>query len=71
MSIEAIFVHLDTFDFNRLDAVICFSRITNSLTYYGLFLMSSSLAGDRFLNYFLSGVVEYPAGLVEFFSLSR
>ena len=33
----------------------------NSLVYYGLSLSSSSLAGDPYLNFFISGAVEVPA----------
>ena len=46
-------------------------RITNSLTYYGIMLISSSLAGDRFLNFFLGSVVEYPAAFMEFVLINR
>ena len=48
----------------------CF-RVTDSLAYFALTLTSTSLAGDRFLNFFLSSVVEYPTVIVEYFGLSR
>jgi len=42
-----------------------------SLVYYGLTLSAGELAGDRYINIFLSGVVEIPAYLVFFFMLQR
>lgn len=48
-----------------------YSRITNSLTYYGIMLISSSLAGNRFLNFFLGSVVEYPAAFMEWVLINR
>ena len=47
------------------------SRVTNSLTYYGLILASSSLSGNRFLNYFLMAIVEYPSALAEFILIRK
>ena len=37
------------------------NRMVNSLVYYGLSLSTSALAGDPYLNFFLSGLVEIPA----------
>ncbi|KAK3096431.1 hypothetical protein FSP39_000039 [Pinctada imbricata] len=45
--------------------------VTNSLTYYGLTLISASLVGDRFLNYFFIGAIEYLSALMEFLLLNR
>lgn len=39
-------------------AIQIFTWFINALTYYGLFLTSSSLAGDRFLNFFLIALSE-------------
>ena len=36
-------------------------RFANSLVYYGLSLSTSSLAGDKYLNFLLSGLMEVPA----------
>ena len=36
-------------------------RLVVSMVYYGLSLNSGNLAGDFYLNIFLSGVVEFPA----------
>ncbi|KAK3098694.1 hypothetical protein FSP39_022115 [Pinctada imbricata] len=51
--------------------ILWFTWITNSLTYFALTLTSTSLAGNRFLNYLLMCLVEYPAALVEFLCLNR
>ncbi|XP_041363180.1 organic cation transporter protein-like [Gigantopelta aegis] len=48
----------------RVTLIICYIWCVDSLTYYGLFLTSSSLVGDRFLNFFLSAIVEAPAAVV-------
>ncbi|XP_071495942.1 organic cation transporter protein-like [Diadema antillarum] len=42
-----------------------------SLVYYGLSLYSSSLAGDKYLNFFLLGLVEIPAYAIITFTLAR
>ncbi|XP_062595386.1 organic cation transporter-like protein, partial [Saccostrea cucullata] len=44
-------------------------RVTNTLTYFGLTLTSTSLAGNRYLNFFLSVCVEYIGGILEFLML--
>ncbi|XP_074650760.1 organic cation transporter protein-like [Tubulanus polymorphus] len=41
--------------------VMCSLWFVNSLVYFGLSLSTSALAGDRYLNFFLSGAVELPA----------
>ncbi|WAQ99761.1 ORCT-like protein [Mya arenaria] len=51
--------------------VIDLVKMTNSLTYYGIMLISSSLAGNRFLNFFLGSVVEYPAAFMEYVMINR
>ncbi|XP_060576174.1 organic cation transporter protein-like [Ruditapes philippinarum] len=51
--------------------IMWFAWITNSSTYYGIMLISSSLAGDRFLNFFLGSVVEYPAAFMEWAMINR
>ncbi|XP_033634576.1 organic cation transporter protein-like isoform X1 [Asterias rubens] len=48
----------------RISIVMIFAWFVNSLVYYGLSLNTSSLAGDPYLNFFLSGAVEIPAYLV-------
>ena len=34
-------------------------------------LISSTLAGNRFLNFFLGSIVEYPAAFLEYVSINR
>uniref|UniRef100_K1R4W8 Organic cation transporter protein n=1 Tax=Magallana gigas TaxID=29159 RepID=K1R4W8_MAGGI len=46
-------------------------RVTNSLTYYGLNLISTTLYGNRFVNFFLLGAIEYFSALTEFLLLNR
>ena len=44
-----------------------FCRLATSLGYYGLSLNASHLAGNKYLNFFISGAVEfpmYPAGIL-------
>jgi hypothetical protein len=48
-----------------------FLRVTNSLTYYGLNLISTTLYGDRYLNFFFLGAIEYLSALAEFLLLNR
>jgi len=42
-----------------------------SLVYYGLYVISSDLYGNRYINFFLSGIIEYPAAVMELFCLAR
>ncbi|XP_048734855.2 organic cation transporter protein-like isoform X2 [Ostrea edulis] len=51
--------------------IIWFIWVTNSLTYYGLSLMSTTLYGNRFLNFFFLGAMEYLSALAEFSLLNR
>jgi len=46
-------------------------RMAISLVYYGLSLSAGELAGNRYVNIFLSGLVEMPAYVVFFFMLQR
>eukprot|EP00918_Siedleckia_nematoides_P062039 GHVU01135349.1.p1 GENE.GHVU01135349.1~~GHVU01135349.1.p1 ORF type:complete len:454 (+),score=29.38 GHVU01135349.1:32-1393(+) len=56
----------------RLYALImCLLWFVNSLVYYGLSLSTSELAGDRYLNFFLSGLVEIPAYTAAIFILQK
>ncbi len=48
----------------RISIVMIFAWFVNSLVYYGLSLNTNSLAGDPYLNFFLSGAVEIPAYIV-------
>ncbi|ESP03406.1 hypothetical protein LOTGIDRAFT_171496 [Lottia gigantea] len=51
--------------------IVWFIWFTNSLTYYGLFLTSSSLAGNLYLNFFLNALVEGPSALIYWFTIDR
>jgi len=45
----------------RYSIIMCCLWFVNSLVYYGLSLSTASLAGNRYMNFFLSGLVEIPA----------
>ncbi len=47
------------------------NRFVNVVVYYGLSLSTSLLAGDRYLNFFLSGLVEVPAYAVTLISVQK
>uniref|UniRef100_A0A0B6ZY51 Major facilitator superfamily (MFS) profile domain-containing protein n=1 Tax=Arion vulgaris TaxID=1028688 RepID=A0A0B6ZY51_9EUPU len=47
--------------------IMFFVWITCSTTYYGLYLTSSNLAGNRHLNFFLLGVADLPADILNLF----
>ncbi|XP_064596460.1 solute carrier family 22 member 15-like [Liolophura sinensis] len=49
--------------------IICFTWFVNSLVYYGIFLMSYAMAGDRILNFFLGSLVEIPSYLALYVGL--
>ncbi len=46
-------------------------RLATSFGYYGLSLNASRLAGDKYLNFFISGVIELPAYLSGIWILSK
>lgn len=48
-----------------------FPRITYTLVYFGFALTTGDLAGDPYLNFFLSSVVELPARIFPLFILKR
>ncbi|XP_074649709.1 organic cation transporter protein-like [Tubulanus polymorphus] len=45
----------------RNTLILCVLWFVNCLVYYGLSLSAAELAGDRFLNFFLTALVEIPA----------
>ncbi|KAK7484480.1 hypothetical protein BaRGS_00024236, partial [Batillaria attramentaria] len=49
----------------------CVLWFVNSFTYFALFLTSSSLAGDKYVNFVLLAVVEIPSCIVYSFTLDR
>ncbi|XP_036355438.1 organic cation transporter-like protein [Octopus sinensis] len=48
----------------NMTLVIMFAWLITSVTYFGLYLTSSSLSGDRHLNYFLTASMELPSSFV-------
>ncbi|KAL8620712.1 hypothetical protein ACOMHN_067275 [Nucella lapillus] len=58
-------------DMRFLTLTMLYIWMTNSLTYYGITLLSSSLAGNPYLNFFLGGLIEIPSGGVMWLGLSR
>ncbi|XP_060085902.1 solute carrier family 22 member 4-like [Ylistrum balloti] len=51
--------------------IIWYTWTTDSLVYYALYLSSMSLSGDRFVNFFLMGLVEYPAAATQWYFIKR
>ncbi len=45
------------------------TRFAASAAYYGLSLNAASLAGNKYLNFFLLGLVEIPAYVFAYFSM--
>ncbi|XP_064609467.1 organic cation transporter protein-like [Liolophura sinensis] len=52
-------------------SVMTFAWVTNNWVYLGMFLTSSSLAGNPYLNLFLNAVVEIPGGVITYFSIVK
>ena len=57
--------------FHAIIFIIWHFRFTNSVTYYGLLLSSVQLKGNRFLNFFVNGVVEIPANIIYLILIKR
>lgn len=49
----------------------CSTRFFNNLTYFALFLMSSTLSGSLYLNYFLNCAAELPSAIFIYFYIDR
>ncbi|XP_061190474.1 organic cation transporter protein-like [Saccostrea echinata] len=43
----------------------------NSMTYYGLFLLTGTMSGNIYLNFFLNGIVEIPGIFTYWFTINR
>lgn len=65
----AIDTRFETFE--KIVKRVLYVRLTDSLVYFGLTLAATSLAGNRFLNYFLNGAVEYVACFLEYHMMKR
>eukprot|EP00106_Octopus_bimaculoides_P019191 XP_014786633.1 PREDICTED: solute carrier family 22 member 21-like [Octopus bimaculoides] len=50
----------------NITLVVMFAWLITSVTYFGLYLTSSSLSGDRHLNYFLTASMELPSSFVQY-----
>ncbi len=46
-------------------------RFASGIVYYGLSLSTSILAGDKYVNFFISGAVEAPAYMATIFVLQK
>ncbi|XP_060574449.1 organic anion transporter 3-like isoform X2 [Ruditapes philippinarum] len=51
--------------------IMWYSWICDSFVYFGLYMTSSDLYGDRYLNFFLSAAVEYFSAFIEYLCLAR
>lgn len=51
--------------------IILYNWMVVSMTYYGLTLNSGNLSGDVYLNFFFSGMVEFPAYIISIIFLDR
>ncbi|XP_033749213.1 solute carrier family 22 member 15-like [Pecten maximus] len=49
--------------------IIWYTWITNSLVYYALYLGSASISGDRYINFLMMALVEYPAAICMWYSI--
>ncbi|KAK7503603.1 hypothetical protein BaRGS_00005142 [Batillaria attramentaria] len=65
---------LDIFRHKRLlfnACIIWFSWFTCAFSFFALYMMSTSLHGNRFLNYFLTSIMEIPPGFIFFVLVNR
>ncbi|RUS83797.1 hypothetical protein EGW08_008455 [Elysia chlorotica] len=49
----------------------CLKLMVNSLTYYGITLLSTSLAGDPYINFLIGALLEVPSAICMFYLLTR
>ena len=50
---------------------LCRCRLVATLVYYGLTLSAGQLAGNMYVNNFISGFVEIPAYMSVFFAMEK
>ncbi|GFO07732.1 solute carrier family 22 member 8 [Plakobranchus ocellatus] len=55
----------------NISFIVTYSWMVSSLTYYGITLLSTSLAGDPYLNFLIGGLLEIPSTICMFICLSR
>jgi len=53
------------------DYDVMLSRFASGVIYFGLSLSTSTLAGNKYINFFLSGAVEAPAYFLTIFVLQK
>jgi len=53
------------------NGTVCYCRMVVSLVYYGLSLSAGQLAGNMYLNNFISAFVEIPANTSAFFAAQK
>ena len=53
------------------DHIVPLGRFISVTVYYGITLNTADLAGNRYVNLFLSGLVEIPAYTCTFFIVSK
>ncbi|KAK3729039.1 hypothetical protein RRG08_005412 [Elysia crispata] len=55
----------------NISLIVCYSWMVSSLTYYGITLLSTSLAGDPYINFLIGAVLELPSTICMFLLLTR
>ncbi|XP_072013646.1 organic cation transporter protein-like [Amphiura filiformis] len=55
----------------KISMILFVNCFANSIVYYGLSLDSSHLAGNKYLNFFLLGLVEIPAYICAYISMEK
>ncbi|XP_061190473.1 organic cation transporter protein-like [Saccostrea echinata] len=68
LSVLDIFRHKQMLRTSMILWVVWF---VNSMTYYGLFLLSGTMSGNMYLNFFLNGIVEIPGIFLFWFFINR
>nr|KAG5695166.1 hypothetical protein BaRGS_030212 [Batillaria attramentaria] len=58
-------------DMRFISLAMMYIWMTCSITYYGLTLLSSSLAGNPYVNFFLGGLLEIPSNIFMWLGLAR
>ncbi|XP_002436050.4 organic cation transporter protein [Ixodes scapularis] len=51
--------------------IVTFSWIANSCAYYGLSINVTNMSGNEFINFFLLGLVEFPACVISWWSMEK
>ncbi|XP_076336280.1 organic cation transporter protein-like isoform X2 [Tachypleus tridentatus] len=62
---------LKTVNMRRKSVNIFFTWLIVSFAFYGLSLRTNDLGGNPYLNFFIAGVIEYPAAITAMFSIKH